>query len=336
MKKNKILETNELSSEAKASMKTRIITALILAAIVAPCLFLGGWFYFALTVVFTVFVSYELIHILNLKTKIKYFAYVAAIILTLAFVYWIFVKNNLIDKEILWDTVLTNNFSNLEVSIILILIAAGIFFSFAFASEEFDVGKTMYSISMIVIIGLCVQSLLYLRYSPFNLFSEVGTNITTPIFKYLQSSLLVVFVILGTICNDIGAYFVGVLFGKRKVNPRISPNKTWEGFFGGIVFSFIISFSFAFIFSAVNLPILPNLDINHWYWVFIISFILPIIANLGDFAFSALKRNFHVKDFSRLLPGHGGLLDRADSLLFTSAFTAAILIFINNGWNLLK
>ncbi|MCQ2793267.1 MAG: phosphatidate cytidylyltransferase [Bacilli bacterium] len=334
----KLIETNEITPEAKASMKTRIITALVLTALCVPCLFLGGWFFFALSVIISIFVSYELVHVLSLKTRFKYIIYIASIVILLAFVYWIFIKNNIGNSDISASTVLTIGFSNLLVSTVLILVTAGVFFGISFICEEFSPSKVCYLISMIVIVGLCIQSFLYLRFAPTKIFIEKldGFDVSTPLFKYFQSSLLLVYVILGTILNDIGAYFFGILFGKHKLNPRISPKKTWEGFYGGMIISFAFTVAFALIMSAVGLPLLPFLDVQHFYWVLLISAVMPIIANLGDFTFSAIKRSFGIKDFSKLLPGHGGVLDRIDSLLFVGGFVSIMVIFINNGWDFFK
>ena len=129
--------------------------------------------------------------------------------------------------------------------------------------------------------------------------------------------------------NDTLAYCAGRLFGKHKMNERISPKKTWEGFIGGVVFSLICSITFALIVAALGKPILPIFDLSHLYFVIIISILLPLIADVGDFVFSAVKRSFGVKDFSAILPGHGGLLDRIDSLIFASALVSSLIIFID-------
>ncbi|MCQ2383149.1 MAG: phosphatidate cytidylyltransferase, partial [Clostridia bacterium] len=149
-----------------------------------------------------------------------------------------------------------------------------------------------------------------------------------PICKYWQSALLILFVLIGVLMNDTGAYFVGILFGKHKMNPRISPKKTWEGFIGGIAVSMICSLLWATLWSIGGFPILPILDHTHWYWVLIASILLPIMGDIGDFVFSAIKRHFGVKDFSQLIPGHGGILDRIDSVIFASAFVAALIVFM--------
>lgn len=112
-------------------------------------------------------------------------------------------------------------------------------------------------------------------------------------------------IVFATYGSDTGAWFIGVRFGKHKLNPRISPKKSWEGLFGGIVFGFLISLIVSFMYSSSL-----NTSLNA-----LLCFVCPIMAELGDFCFSAIKRHNQVKDFSDLLPGHGGVLDRIDSLL---------------------
>lgn len=105
---------------------------------------------------------------------------------------------------------------------------------------------------------------------------------------------------------DTGAYFVGVSFGKHKMIPSISPNKTWEGAIGGYLIGFLGSLLYGwFVCTSLPKPFL-----------IVCSMILPVTAEIGDLAFSTIKRYFKVKDFGSLLPGHGGVLDRIDSLLF--------------------
>lgn len=105
---------------------------------------------------------------------------------------------------------------------------------------------------------------------------------------------------------DTGAFAVGKLFGRRPLVPRLSPNKTVEGALGG----------FAAGFAAVLLiNLLPDLDIAIWKMV-ILALALPVMAELGDLAESTLKRSLDVKDLGGVLPGHGGMPDRLDSLLF--------------------
>ena len=343
MRKINNIECNEITEETKVSMKTRVITGIILAAICVPCIILGNWFFFGLSFVITVLVSYELVNVIHMKSRLRFLIIPITIVLMLSFVYWILFKNNITDfmkDPMNYDitSALSNNFNNLNISTILLLVCAAIYFFITLVEEEFTIQRACYLIAMVVVVGLCIQSFLYLRYSPFAVFEKLNSedqivvNTSEPVFKYFQSCLLFIYVLLGTICNDIGAYFVGILFGKHKLNPRISPKKTWEGFAGGCIISFIVTVSFAFILDACNFPILPNLTLKKFYWVLLLSAFMPLLGNLGDFTFSAIKRSFGIKDFSKILPGHGGILDRFDSLLLVSGFVSVMLVFINSGW----
>jgi phosphatidate cytidylyltransferase len=103
--------------------------------------------------------------------------------------------------------------------------------------------------------------------------------------------------------NDTGAYFTGKYLGKRKLDPEVSPNKTWEGLAGGSVASFA---------SAVALCQMTNtLELRDWL---VMASAVAIFGNLGDLFESHLKRNFGVKDSGHIMPGHGGVLDRFDGL----------------------
>jgi phosphatidate cytidylyltransferase len=106
---------------------------------------------------------------------------------------------------------------------------------------------------------------------------------------------------------DIGAYFSGRFFGNRKLAPNVSPGKTWAGVYGGMVTSVIISVVIAIRFLA------PLSAIN-WLLLIALSIAVIAISVLGDLLESLLKRNSGIKDSSALLPGHGGILDRIDSM----------------------
>ncbi|GAA5336415.1 MULTISPECIES: phosphatidate cytidylyltransferase [Thermus] len=124
--------------------------------------------------------------------------------------------------------------------------------------------------------------------------------------------------IVASFATDIGAYFAGRAFGRRKLAPEISPGKTLEGSLGGILVSFLALVAYTgwvrevFPFGLLEL------------WLF--SLLLSLAAQLGDLAESMLKRFAGVKDSGRFLPGHGGLLDRIDSLLFTFPLTYFLVV----------
>ena len=117
----------------------------------------------------------------------------------------------------------------------------------------------------------------------------------------------VVVIVVAVVGNDTGALIAGVKFGKRKLLPRVSPAKTWEGAIGGVALGTIAAAVAAAIFFD-----------GQWYIGAAVGLASAIAAVIGDLAESALKRDIQIKDMSSVLPGHGGILDRIDSLLFAS------------------
>lgn len=118
-----------------------------------------------------------------------------------------------------------------------------------------------------------------------------------------------IYLILITILTDTYALFGGKLIGKHQMIKEISPKKTWEGAFVGTIFA-----TFA---SSMFFHTIINSNLNIWYAI-LLSFFLSVISQFGDLLFSSIKRYFDKKDFSNLIPGHGGILDRLDSIIFVS------------------
>lgn len=114
--------------------------------------------------------------------------------------------------------------------------------------------------------------------------------------------------------SDTGAYFAGTFFGKRKLFERISPKKSWEGFFGGAVLALIFTYGLSEFFHS--------LSFLQW---FIIGLIIIVGGTFGDLVESLLKRSIEIKDSGSSLPGHGGFLDRFDGLLISAPFIVAYL-----------
>ena len=129
-----------------------------------------------------------------------------------------------------------------------------------------------------------------------------------------------VFILL-TVSNDIGGYAVGVFFGKHAIAPQISPKKSWEGLLGSVVLQSIVGIvAFIYIFDAP------------WWQGLIAGVVLTVSATGGDFIESAVKRDLGVKDMGTIVPGHGGIMDRLDSLI-PNAFVTWVLfsIFLGSG-----
>lgn len=132
----------------------------------------------------------------------------------------------------------------------------------------------------------------------------------------------VLFLFLVVWSSDIGAYAAGRRFGGPKLAPAISPNKTWSGAAGGLVSAMAVGWLAAYVMEPAALPVLR---------VLLVAAILGVLAQVGDLFESWLKRRFHVKDTSSLIPGHGGLLDRLDGVLSAAPAAALLGVLLGPG-----
>ncbi len=131
-----------------------------------------------------------------------------------------------------------------------------------------------------------------------------------------QGGLRIIAFVVLTICSDIGGYVAGVLAGRHPIAPALSPKKSWEGFAGSLVLQ-----------AAAGVALFVSVFHAPWWQGLLTGLVLTVTATAGDFVESAIKRDLGVKDMSNLLPGHGGLMDRLDSLL-PNAFTAWLLLLV--------
>ncbi len=142
--------------------------------------------------------------------------------------------------------------------------------------------------------------------------------------RILEDGALIVWLIfIGAWGSDTCAYCVGVLFGKHKVAPKLSPKKSLEGCIGGVVGAAIIGAIYAIIIQD------KMVEITNPILVFaIIGASSSVISQIGDMAASAIKRNHDIKDYGTLIPGHGGILDRFDSIIFTAPIVYYLAILL--------
>lgn len=149
------------------------------------------------------------------------------------------------------------------------------------------------------------------------MFLGIAMSLFTTYFD--MNSNLLLYLILITVMTDTFAYVTGMLVGRHKLLSAISPKKTWEGLVGGTVFGVFIATCFyvTVVDSNVNLPL-----------IIFSTTALSVIGQLGDLFFSAIKRYFGKKDFSNLMPGHGGILDRLDSIIFVLLAYSFFLIIL--------
>jgi phosphatidate cytidylyltransferase len=127
--------------------------------------------------------------------------------------------------------------------------------------------------------------------------------------EFQNESLVILLALLLTWASDTGGYFGGRFFGKHKLAPLLSPNKTWEGAIGSIVLTTI---------TAILFFLLTEMETDFWAYVILLGILASISAQFGDLFISGMKRFFAVKDTGRIIPGHGGILDRFDSFLLVA------------------
>ncbi|MEI4768543.1 phosphatidate cytidylyltransferase [Psychrobacillus sp. FJAT-51614] len=252
-------------------MKQRIITGAIAAALFIPIVLLGGPIFNILIYLMAVVGLFELLRMKG----IKLLSLAGLISILLLFILLIPSSLETVVFQVTGHTKIEWLFVAVFVLLIYTVLVKN---NFTFDDVAFTIMATLY-------VGIGFYYLIETR--------EIGLT-------YVIFALLVVWT------TDSGAYFTGKKLGKRKLWPEISPNKTVEGFIGGIIWALIAAFILQWItpFSSSYIILIA------------ITIAASIFGQLGDLVESAIKRHYNVKDSGKLLPGHGGILDRFDSLLF--------------------
>lgn len=253
-------------------MLKRTITAIVAILLFFPFIIYGGW---PLYLVMLLISSIGLYELLKMRQLITYKFPVSLAMLLL----WIL----LLPESII------NDYLSLDRIDILLIMTLLLLSYTVIMKNKFSILDASFTLLGTLYIGLGFHYFLVSR--------EFG-------LKYVFFAIVVILI------TDSGAYFSGNLFGKHKLAPEISPNKTVEGAVGGAVLAVIAGVIFQMIF-----PVHDSLIV-----VIIVSFFASIVGQMGDLTESAFKRYYDVKDSGHLLPGHGGILDRFDSWLFVFPF----------------
>ncbi len=264
-----------LDSPRRRDLRQRTLAALVLLPVVLVCSYLGGWFFWALLLVFGGFALWELSGLYTVPwndRRASLFLLAAIFLCSSPFFYL-----------------------PLEWIALLLLLAGATYFLVAAKGEN---RKRIASLFFgLLYIGIPLRWLFLLRQWPDGLY-------------------FFLLFLIGTFLSDIAAYFAGHWWGRRKIFPQISPGKTLAGtlasFFGGVGGVFAVGL----LFGTPLLPLLP------------LGLLISLFSLLGDLFESMLKRDAGVKDSSHAIPGHGGFLDRLDSLLFTAPLVYFYGIFI--------
>lgn len=297
-------------------MKQRIITGAVLLVLFVPLVVIGGIPFYCLIALAIGWAMYELMHAtegnIDKKDEKKrcmswpIWLIVLSSLITIVGVFYPYILNLIAGNGF--------SFSSMSIPLIPFVLLAFILFAGSVFSEKINIQDVFMVLAMSTFLMIGGQSVSLIR--------DMGGAFMT-------------FVLLSCFLTDSGAYWVGMFCSKRfkthKLNERISPKKTIEGSIGGIIFGTLVPFIVALI-PNMNLINDKVFGINlEWWMILILAVIMSLIAQLGDLTFSAIKRHYEIKDYSHIFPGHGGVLDRLDSILFNMIFFALIMMFIATG-----
>lgn len=283
---------------------TRTLTATIFVAVLLSCICYNYISFIGLFLVVSIWGLYEFYQ-LSEKLGAKPYKLVGYIAGISMFSYSIINNSNL-----------THCFSDDKIIPFILIFIFCVFIVGLFDSDQHTAINITHTITGLVYTVLPFMLLVNIScidacYTDNNYTGNFYEDIAPYNFHYVLGIILLIWV------SDVGAYLVGSFIGKNKLYERISPGKTWEGSIGATIITIGCSFVIAMWF--------PELALKHWI---AISILVCVFGTIGDLVESMFKRQAGVKDSGSIMPGHGGILDRFDSLLFVSPFIYAYLILI--------
>lgn len=277
----------------------RLISASVLVVIMATCLILGGDALWALCMVAAVIGFYEMVNATGVLAKEKKY------------------KNGLFVAGLLG---VVGYYS---------LLACTVGHDFITLPDEVDLLTICITFFMLLI--LVIYVLTYPKYHANQIMATSFAFLYAPVMlsyvyltRCLENGIYIVWLIFVSswIC-DTAAYLVGVLIGKHKMAPKLSPKKSMEGAIGGLVGAALVGALYGWILGKLGV-----MEVSNFAAYPIIAVAGGFISMIGDLAASAVKRNYDIKDYGHLIPGHGGILDRFDSVIFTAPIIYYLSVFI--------
>lgn len=266
-------------------MKVRVITAVIGIIAVLSLVAFGGWFLTAAVFVVSVLSLLEYENMLkNVKIPVYRIPAAAALAVIIG----------------------ASGFYSLRIFLSAIILSFILLLFLVMALKKEQMNGLIYTTFGVVYFGIGYGALSFLRGG--NELLGIGSIAITP------GIFLILFVLIGTWASDSFAYFAGKKYGKHKMAPHISPNKTLEGLVGGMAGTIILC-----LLLSISVDFAPLVG-------FVMGLLVAIMAPMGDLFESYIKRACDIKDSGNILPGHGGMMDRFDSLLFVAP---TVLLFLS-------
>ena len=255
-------------------MKTRVLSGIVLAIIMTSSSFCGGWYLYLLCAGVSLIGMYELYRVIDIQKSA-----LACMGYLSAIFYYI--------------CVLTG-YEKYDIFVFVIALMA-IMSVYVFTFPKYKIEEVTLTFLGLFYVAVMLSYIYKVR--------------------ILEDGIYIVWLIfIASWGNDTFAYFTGVLLGKHKMAPVLSPKKSIEGAIGGIAGATILGIIFGYIVNGYM-----SETVSHPVFIFAAaSFVGAILAIIGDLTASAIKRNHNVKDYGKLIPGHGGILDRYDSVIFTA------------------
>ena len=298
-------------------MKQRVITAILMAIVFIPFFFLGGWFITFLFSILSYIAMYELITMYQSKKNIpnvcKYIIPLFSSII-----------------------VLFSSFATAEDIIYVLLVELMFLLILPIFNKKIEMKDVIFFIFGIIYSGISFAIIVTVRNIEM-LYQDASIRLFDGLNIYVVGLILFIFVLLSTMLTDIAAYQFGIKFGKHKLCPSISPKKSIEGSIagtiagalGGTLFMVILQFTLSKEYAnAIKLFKIDNIYL-YALTIFGVALLLSIAGQLGDLIASKIKREYNIKDYGKIFPGHGGVLDRFDSSIYS--FLVFIIILMISG-----
>ena len=298
-------------------MKQRVITAILMAIVFIPFFFLGGWFITFLFSILSYIAMYELITMYQSKKNIpnvcKYIIPLFSSII-----------------------VLFSSFATAEDIIYVLLVELMFLLILPIFNKKIEMKDVIFFIFGIIYSGIGFAIIVTVRNIEM-LYQDASIRLFDGLNIYAVGLILFIFVLLSTMLTDIAAYQFGIKFGKHKLCPSISPKKSIEGSIagtiagalGGTLFMVILQFTLSKEYAnAIKLFKIDNIYL-YALAIFGVALLLSIAGQLGDLIASKIKREYNIKDYGKIFQGHGGVLDRFDSSIYS--FLVFIIILMISG-----